>query len=80
MPMMMLQIRDKSLKITFNFAAQNAKLRIDADSLLGQGRQRGDTGDAEDASSCCTAGRCCLQRRRRKQRCVRQRDREGATN
>lgn len=65
---MMLQIRDKSLKITFNFAAQNAKPRIDADSeearrdemgwdgtADGEGDGRHETGD--DATSCCTAGR-----------------------
>lgn len=65
---MMLQIRDKSLKITFNFAAQNAKPRIDADSeearrdemrwdgtADGAGDGRQETGD--DATSCCTAGR-----------------------
>lgn len=32
---MMLQIRDKSLKITFNFATENAKPQIDATARRG---------------------------------------------
>lgn len=35
MPAMMLQIRDKSLKITFNFATENAKPQIDAAARRG---------------------------------------------
>lgn len=58
MPTIILKIRDKSLKITFNFAAQNAKPRIDADSEEQRLEMADGTGDGtgDIVSSCCSAG------------------------